>query len=102
MPQPTIAHDPGTPTHCANLDRETSTIGSSDHSDHGFSSEPDQSTGDEDMSQTDTDTDRDDRYPGDEGFFESDASSTTSLDSSAQDYLWLDGREYPNMDTGYS
>jgi hypothetical protein len=102
MIQPTTAHDPGTPTHCANLDIETSTIGSSDH---WFSSKTDQSTGDEDMSQTeydDSDTDRGNRNPDDEGFFESDASSTISLTSTVEEYFRLYNRQYPNADTGYS
>ncbi|EXM14001.1 hypothetical protein RAB80_018272 [Fusarium oxysporum f. sp. vasinfectum] len=87
----------GTPTDAANLDVDTPTTSSSDHYDHGFSSEADQPTGDEDISQTEHD---DSNF--DEAFFESDASSTTSLDSSVRDYLLLHSRKYPNVDTGHS
>ncbi|KAM0080393.1 hypothetical protein ACKRZS_007455, partial [Fusarium odoratissimum] len=97
---------PGTPTtRRANPDIETSTIGSSDNSSHDFGSETDHQVGGEYMSQTeynDSDTDRDDGNLDDEGFSGSDASSTTSLTSTAEDYLWLGGRPYPNEDTGYS
>ncbi|EXA29205.1 hypothetical protein FOVG_19264 [Fusarium oxysporum f. sp. pisi HDV247] len=96
---------PGTPTHRTNLDIEISTIDSSDNSSHGFGSETDHQIGGEYMSQTeynDSDTDRDGGNLDDEGFSGSDASSTTSLTSTAVDYLWLGGRPYPNEDTGYS
>ncbi|KAL5584169.1 hypothetical protein FOVSG1_015520 [Fusarium oxysporum f. sp. vasinfectum] len=97
---------PGTPTtHRANFDIEISTISSSDNSDHGFGSETDHQIGGQYMSQTeynDSDTGRDDGNLDDEGFSGSDASSTTSLTSTAENYLWLGGRPYPNEDTGYS
>ncbi|KAM5526910.1 methyltransferase domain-containing protein [Fusarium oxysporum f. sp. phaseoli] len=97
---------PETPTtHRANLDIETSTIGSSDNSSHGFGFETDHQIGGEYMSQTeynDSDIDRDHDDVDDEGFSGSDASSTTSLTSTAEDYLWLGGRPYPNEVTGYS
>jgi hypothetical protein len=54
-----------------------------------------------DIEDSDSISDRNDERLDDEGFSESDAWSTISLLSEAEDYLLLKGRQYPNESIGY-
>ncbi|RYC78976.1 hypothetical protein BFJ63_vAg18146 [Fusarium oxysporum f. sp. narcissi] len=79
---------------------ETSTIDSSDTRDHWLKSETDH----EGISQTDYDdafTDRGDEDFDDEGYFDLDTASTTSVDTVAENFQQLFGRQYHNEGIGY-
>ncbi|KAF5227781.1 hypothetical protein FANTH_14677 [Fusarium anthophilum] len=79
---------------------ETSTIDSSDSSDHWLKSETDH----EGISQTDYDdafTGRGDVDFDDEGCFDLDTASTTSVDTIAEKFQQLFGRQYHNEGIGY-
>ncbi|EXM12938.1 hypothetical protein V3481_007089 [Fusarium oxysporum f. sp. vasinfectum] len=79
---------------------ETSTIDSSDSSNYWLQSETDH----EDISQTDYDdafTDRDDVDFDDEGYFDLDTASTTSVDTVAENFQQMFGRQYHNEGIGY-
>ncbi|KAJ9413802.1 S-adenosyl-L-methionine-dependent methyltransferase [Fusarium oxysporum] len=79
---------------------ETSTIDSSDASDHRLKSEADH----EGISQTDYDdafTDRGDVDFDDEGYVDLDTASTTSVNTVAENFQQLFGRQYHNEDIGY-
>ncbi|EXK79419.1 hypothetical protein FOQG_15981 [Fusarium oxysporum f. sp. raphani 54005] len=78
------------------LDTDSSTIGSSENSDDGLDHDIYNPMNDEHVSETEYDD------SNDEGFSESDTSSTISLSSTVENYFFLCERQYPNKDTGYS
>ncbi|KAH7228560.1 S-adenosyl-L-methionine-dependent methyltransferase [Fusarium redolens] len=82
------------------LDTDSSTIGSSENSDHGFDHDIYDPMDDGHVSETEYNDSDNDGTMGDEG--ESDTSSTMSLSSTVENYFFLCGRRYPNQDTGYS
>ncbi|KAG7403422.1 Secondary metabolism regulator LAE1 [Fusarium oxysporum f. sp. rapae] len=92
-----IPSRPGTHANdSTDLDIDSSTTGSSENSDDGFDHDIYDPMNDEHVSETEYDD------SDDEGFSESDTSSTMSLSSTVENYLFLCGRQYPNKDTGYS
>ncbi|KLP10441.1 Uncharacterized protein LW94_7761 [Fusarium fujikuroi] len=75
---------------------------SSEDSDHELDNKTDDQTIDQRMSDTEYNGLENDGTMDDEGFCESDTSSTTSLSSKFENYFFWYGREYPSQDAGYS